>query len=64
MPKNFAGQRSFTLNGMLVAKSLGNLNPSGNATFKINYITDYYSYPPPHFSQGASFKTGTYREEY
>jgi len=47
------------------------LEPSDlNGDFRIttktifDYTKDYYSYPPPHFSQGASFKTGTYREEY
>jgi hypothetical protein len=62
----YSGKSTFTLNGMLMAGSLGNLLPNQNGTFKINYTNDYYSNPPPHFSSpsGYYYLPGSYREEY
>ena len=61
----YSGWSSFTLNGMLMAGSLGYIAPK-NGTFKINYTNDYYSNPPPHFSSpsGYYYLPGSYREEY
>ena len=67
----YSGWSSFTLNGMLMAGSLGGIAPK-NGTFKINYPypsppqPDYYSNPPPHFSSpsGYYYLPGSYREEY
>jgi hypothetical protein len=68
----YSGKSTFTLNGMLMAGSLGNLLPNQNGTFNINYPypsppqPDYYSNPPPSFSSpsGYYYLPGSYREEY
>jgi len=61
----YSGWSNFTLNGMLMAGSLGYIAPK-NGTFKINYTNDYYSNPPPSFSSpsGYYYLPGSYREEY
>jgi hypothetical protein len=61
----YSGWSNFTLNGMLMAGSLGSIAPK-NGTFKINYTNDYYLNPPPHFSSpsGYYYLPGSYREEY
>lgn len=60
-------RNSFTINGMLIAGSVGSIAPPDTSTFKINYIYDYFKNPPPHFSIPPNFMgflISSFREGY
>jgi type II secretory pathway pseudopilin PulG len=59
---SYSGQSNLTINGEMVANSLGDIADK----IKFNYINDYFGKPPPHFivSSSMEFLPSSYREEY